>query len=199
MHIKINMLEATAARKATPIASPSKEEVARSKELASKLVAKFASAAKRAKVNVTELTSNSYPSLERAGFYVHHITGKLGQVTFIATVAQKGASNYYETVKAEGRLATGGYSALPKAKAKGTAAEIIEPIFAAAATRDRRGTPRDSTGGGNLNASSRKQSSSFLSVEAEVMRLQKERDDLVKQYDLKIQKLLDSRNPLKQK
>ena len=45
----------------------------------------------------------------------------------------------------------------------------------------------------------RKQPSSFLSVEAEVMRLQEERDNLVKQYDLKIQKLLDSRNPLKQK
>lgn len=43
----------------------------------------------------------------------------------------------------------------------------------------------------------RKQPSSFLSVEAEVMRLQEERDNLVKQYDLKIQKLLDSHNPLK--
>lgn len=334
MQITINRIEATAARKPTPIASPSKEEVARSKELASKLVTKFATAAKRAKLDVTGLTSNSYPSLERAGFYVHHITGKLGQVTFIATVAQKGASNYYETIKAEGRLASGGYSALPKAKAKGTAAEIIEPILNAAATRDRRGAPRDSMGGGQVavpakvsgaektafaksvrevlkkhglsmksslrqeaygtpyiietpnstafgidvllylypeenrmaayslpkkphdakgnrpkptkhplgapllddeaaiakmvgkvkrfhaklenprkptktlikemqerrgSSQPQKQPSSFLSVEAEVLRLQEERDNLVKQYDLKIQKLLDSRNPLKQK
>lgn len=40
---------------------------------------------------------------------------------------------------------------------------------------------------------------SSLQAQAEVKRLQDERDSLVKQYDLKIQKILDSQNPLKRK
>lgn len=147
--MKINVpldQKATAATK--PSIQPSKESRAKAKAQGEALVKKFASTAKKLKIDVTKLHVSSTVRDEAAGLFVHYVIGVVGQVTFHTHIAQTGTSNKFKTLSVEGHIANRHTSTLPKTKVEGTAVDVITAILNAAVIRDRRGAPKESSGGG---------------------------------------------------
>lgn len=89
--------------------------------------------------------------------------------------------------KLDGKIRRGAVLGVAKTKAERTA--LLEKL---ARIRKREFAPKDKAPAGS-------KTKQFLDVEAQILKLQDERDKLVKAYDERIQKLLDSRNPIKAK
>ncbi len=87
----------------------------------------------------------------------------------------------------DGKIKRGAVLGVAKTKAERTA--LLEKL---ARIRKREFASKDKAPVGS-------KTKQFLDVEAQILKLQDERDKLVKAYDERIQKLLDSRNPIKAK